>query len=352
MTESTEQTNPHFYQALGIVEGILDTDNTPYTLTAGKTIRPAIVSKKVRLEHQPGQKQYFRVYPNVRDGKIVFKLIAVTRPEPTVFVLKGCWDTHNDEPRLIVYRNRIKKRNNYVLSIPIPIAWENAPVSDGKFWELEAELRGNKLTVVKAEGPFDPPPKATRYEPPAIAPCNDKTAATPTPTAKVKPTTATPPPTPTAQAQTTATPLTIQEIRDMATPAKISLTCKLNQVPVHRELPDKQIEFFLNDGADRIFTVRMKPKLFKKLTDHGFAQWVAAISGDLGPATETGFELLNPAVQVFEKKGPADTPAGQEKALATEAKAAAAVARHQSPKAEAQAGAGKRKSLLDGVRIK
>ena len=56
----------------------------------------------------------------------------------------------------------------------------------------------------------------------------------------------------------------------MATPAKISLTCKLNQLPAHRELPDKQIEFFLNDGGDRIFTVRVKPKMFKKLTDHGF----------------------------------------------------------------------------------
>ena len=136
----------------------------------------------------------------------------------------------------------------------------------------------------------------------------------------------------------------------MATPAKIQLTCKLNQVPKHRELPDKQVEFFLNDGGDRIFTVRMKPKMFKKFTDHALAQWVAAISGDLGANTETGFELLNAAVQVFEKKAPADAQAAQEKAP-TQKAAASATARPEPPKADALAGASKRKSLLDGVRM-
>ncbi|MGA7934366.1 MAG: hypothetical protein WCA35_12535 [Kovacikia sp.] len=72
----------------------------------------------------------------------------------------------------------------------------------------------------------------------------------------------------------------------------------------------------------------------------------------MGPTTETGFELLNPALQVFEKKAPADAPAGQEKASANEPKAAAATARPEPPKAEAQAGAGKRKGLLDGVKMK
>ncbi len=46
----------------------------------------------------------------------------------------------------------------------------------------------------------------------------------------------------------------------------------------------------------------MKAKHFSKLTQHGFEQWVAAISGELGPATETGFELVNANIQVFEKQ--------------------------------------------------
>ena len=106
-------------------------------------------------------------------------------------------------------------------------------------------------------------------------------------------------------------PLTIEEIRAIATPAKISLTCKLNQVPSHRELSDKRIEFYLKDGeSDRIFTVQMKPKMFKKLSDHGFADWVAAITGEIGAATETGFELINAAVQVFEKKTKSESESG------------------------------------------
>jgi hypothetical protein len=234
-----------------------------------------------------------------------------------------------------------------------------APPPDKQFWELEAELQGDKLIVLKAEGPFKPPPRAGKYLPPVKAPALSPAIAAEKPAldiaenpiARVKPATE-------AQAPTTATPLTIQEIRTMATPAKISLTCKLNQLPAHRELPDKQIEFFLNDGGDRIFTVRVKSKVFKKLTDHGFDNWVAAIGGDLGPSTETGFELLNASIQIFEKKASADASAGQEKAPAKEAKATpekaavAAVARPEPPKAEAQAGAGKRKSLLDGVRMK
>ena len=82
------------------------------------------------------------------------------------------------------------------------------------------------------------------------------------------------------------------------------MTCKLHQVPAYRELPDQRIEFFLSEGASPVSTVRIKPKLFKKLTHHGYEHWVAAISGDLGEATETGFELQNIAVQVFEKKPP------------------------------------------------
>jgi hypothetical protein len=132
----------------------------------------------------------------------------------------------------------------------------------------------------------------------------------------------------------------------MATPTKISLTCKLNQVPAHRELPNKQVEFYLQDGeSERIFTVQMKPKMFKKLTDHGFADWVAAITGEIGTATETGFELVNAAVQVFEKKPKGESDAGaQEKAGA------------QKPTAEVQpsekGGVGNRKSLLNGVQMK
>jgi hypothetical protein len=48
----------------------------------------------------------------------------------------------------------------------------------------------------------------------------------------------------------------------------------------------------------------VKPKVFKKLEDAqaNYPQWVAAIAGKMGEATETGFVLLEPNIQVFEKK--------------------------------------------------
>ena len=109
----------------------------------------------------------------------------------------------------------------------------------------------------------------------------------------------------------------------------------------------------------------MKPKMFKKLTDHGFADWIAAVTGEIGPATETGFELVNASVQVFERKArEADTgaeakPVAEPKPSAVEPKPSAIARLEQSAEAgkgQAKAEAGvkpkKGKGLLDGVRVR
>ena len=60
------------------------------------------------------------------------------------------------------------------------------------------------------------------------------------------------------------------------------------------------------DGQIFSITVKLtvKPKVFKKLEDAqaNYPQWVAAIAGKMGEATGTGFVLLGPNIQVFEKK--------------------------------------------------
>ena len=53
---------------------------------------------------------------------------------------------------------------------------------------------------------------------------------------------------------------------------------------------------------NQVVTVRVKPKQFEHLTEHSFEYWGASIIGKLGPITERGFELLNPGIQVYEKK--------------------------------------------------
>jgi hypothetical protein len=351
MTELKELTQPRKYQAFGTVEGILSLSKNHSTLLVGETVFPVInfIPKQVRKFHLPGQIQQFKVFPGALHGKLAFKVLKIVQNSKIELKLKGCWENRWDVRYLVVYRNSLDNPSDNLLRILVPIDWENAPKPDGRFWEIRAEIQETGLTVIEAEGPFEPPLKATEYQPALKTP---KAAAS----LKSK-----------IPAQSTAPPLTLQEIRDMATPVKAQLTCKLNQVPAYHELPDKQIEFFLIDGSDRIFTVRMKLKMFKKLTDHGFAQWIAAITGELGSATETGFELMNASVQVFEKKAPADASAGQEKASAAGAAAARPPSAAENPpaakpatartqqktetKTDAQLLVGKRKSLLDGVRM-
>ena len=359
MTELTDQIERHIYQAIGIVEGILEINESHDNLVIGERVYPATSNKKTRLKHLPGRTQNFRVYPNLRDGQLAFRVINVTDKTPGIFTLKGCWESREDGPRFVIYRNR---SGVGAMSIPVSLDWKDAPAPNGQYWELVAELSATQFTVLEAVGPFEPPQKAAPRQHSAMVQDLEQrvTLPPPIPKAKSKPAVKAAPPTVLTQAQLSAPvlPLTVEEIRSMATAAKISLTCKMNEVPKHRELADKRIEFFLRDGeSDRIFTVQMKPKMFKKLTDHGFTDWVAAITGELGPATETGFELMNASVQVFERKTrEADTEA-EAKPVAEPMPSAVARPEQsvEAGKGQAKAEAGmkpkKGKRLLDGVRV-
>jgi hypothetical protein len=60
-------------------------------------------------------------------------------------------------------------------------------------------------------------------------------------------------------------------------------------------------------------TVTLRPKLFSKLETAAtqWPEWVAAITGQMGPPTSDGFVLLEPNLQVFERKPKAPaSPAG------------------------------------------
>jgi hypothetical protein len=100
--------------------------------------------------------------------------------------------------------------------------------------------------------------------------------------------------------------------------------------------------------------------MFKKLTDHDFTDWVAAITGEIGPATETGFELVNASIQVFEKKT-RDSDAGAEAKEKTVAEPKSdALARPEKsaeagegqPKAEGGVKPKQGKGLLGGVKLR
>ena len=98
----------------------------------------------------------------------------------------------------------------------------------------------------------------------------------------------------------------------MATQGKLELTIKINEFPPEVTTNKNGWKSFDLDCDGRIFTVTVRPKVFKKLEDAqaNFPMWVAAIAGKLGDATSKGFILADPNIQVFEKKPKQPTPAG------------------------------------------
>jgi len=91
---------------------------------------------------------------------------------------------------------------------------------------------------------------------------------------------------------------------------KLEITIKITELPQAQTVENgwQRIEL---DCDGRIITMVVKPKVFKKLTDAqaNYPQWVGAIAGKMGEATENGFVLLEPNIQVFEKKPKAEAAA-------------------------------------------
>ncbi|MFN5863302.1 MAG: fertility inhibition FinO-like protein [Pseudanabaena sp.] len=97
----------------------------------------------------------------------------------------------------------------------------------------------------------------------------------------------------------------------MSVQGKLEVTIKINELPAISSKYKHGWVTFEIDCEGRIFSATVKPKVFKKLEDAqaNFPMWVAAIAGKMGEATETGVVLLEPNIQVFEKKPKEAKPA-------------------------------------------
>ena len=84
----------------------------------------------------------------------------------------------------------------------------------------------------------------------------------------------------------------------MPTNGKLEITIKISELPEVKTV-ENGLKYF-----DSIFSVTVKPKVWKKLTDAqvNWTMWVGAIAGQLGAMTSDGFILDQPNIQVFEKK--------------------------------------------------
>jgi hypothetical protein len=88
------------------------------------------------------------------------------------------------------------------------------------------------------------------------------------------------------------------------TPGKMEIVIKINEFPASVRTVENGWREFDVDSGDRIITITVKPKVFKKLeiAQENYPMWVAAITGQMGERTDRGFVLLDPNIQVFERQ--------------------------------------------------
>ncbi len=95
----------------------------------------------------------------------------------------------------------------------------------------------------------------------------------------------------------------------MATPGKLEVMIKINELPADVTTNKHGWKEFELDCGGRQVAVSLRPRMWSKIEEaaKNWPLWLAAISGGMGQSVGTGFVLSEPAVQVFERK-PREAP--------------------------------------------
>ncbi|HEY9597879.1 MAG TPA: fertility inhibition FinO-like protein [Cyanophyceae cyanobacterium] len=90
----------------------------------------------------------------------------------------------------------------------------------------------------------------------------------------------------------------------MPVAGRLELTIKINEFPADVQTVENGWKQFEIDCDGRLITIKVKPKVFKKLeqAQENYPMWVAAIAGKMGEPIDDGFMLDQPTIQVFERK--------------------------------------------------
>jgi hypothetical protein len=85
---------------------------------------------------------------------------------------------------------------------------------------------------------------------------------------------------------------------------KLEVTIKISELPADVTTNKNGWKEFRIDCEGRPVAVALRPRMWTRITDAAAAwpEWVAAISGRMGAPLGQGFVLIEPAVQVFERK--------------------------------------------------
>ncbi len=84
---------------------------------------------------------------------------------------------------------------------------------------------------------------------------------------------------------------------------RLELTIKINELPATETVENGWQQFSI-DCNGVVFQVTVRPKIWRRLeeADKSYDMWVAAVTGQLGAKTDTGYLLDQPSIQAFERK--------------------------------------------------
>jgi len=285
------------------------------------------------LKDEPGLLLELNILRNSRDEQQLSRLSAGVN----YFSIRGVvvsQDASTGKLAIRIERNKTPRPGRERKDLqPFDLEIEGFLPSDavGQFWDLDCCRNGDRLMMEDAHlVTASPPPieKAERSSRNNGSAKRTKTATKPG----------------TKQANTTLPNLYSSE-EIMPTPGKMELTIKINQFPVEVKTVANNWKQFNVEAGDRIVSIVVKPKVFKKLEQgqENYPQWVASITGQIGETTEKGFVLKEPSIQVFERKPkepkepleatePTETRESKETKEATKPKSAATTETQTSPK--------------------
>jgi hypothetical protein len=93
-------------------------------------------------------------------------------------------------------------------------------------------------------------------------------------------------------------------IKTPKTKGKLEINIKISQLPTPSHTIKRGWQRFYLNVEGQIVQMKVRPRTWNKLlqANEEYPSWIASITGKMGHRIKNGFELLEPSVQIYEKK--------------------------------------------------
>ncbi|OQY54713.1 MAG: hypothetical protein DRR08_22070 [Candidatus Parabeggiatoa sp. nov. 2] len=93
-------------------------------------------------------------------------------------------------------------------------------------------------------------------------------------------------------------------VRMPKTPGRLEVNIKITELPNWVETIKRGWRRFCVNVEGQVVEIKVRPKAWEKLlkANEEYPMWMASITGKMGTRIKNGFALLEPAVQVYERK--------------------------------------------------